>query len=203
MSSSIPGDPDTIKLTTIGDTCVGKTCLITALVNRDFDATARPTIGVAYETLEFQGANIRLHMYDTAGQEQYAKLTNGYLRQSQISLVCFDVTSRETFKHLPNWIAKLREECSSFPFVVLVGTKSDLKKDGNWISDQDIQEFCESQGLVDYFETSALSKEGIEALKERIEQLARKARDERPIGGVVDPKVKPPEEGPEKKGCCK
>jgi small GTP-binding protein len=200
----VPGDPYPINLTTLGDSSVGKTSLISALEGKQWSEDTRPTIGSAVSYLLFEGRNIRLGMHDTAGNEKHQVLTDIYVRNSQITLVCFALNSQTTFDNLPKWIEKINNICKPLPTMVLVGTKCDVEKDERVISAEAIEKFREEKGFEGYFETSAKEYLGIEELKTSLERFSEawkpKPGDPTPTP-TPTPELLPGDSGT-KTGCC-
>jgi small GTP-binding protein len=156
---------DSLKVTFLGDTGVGKSCLMNTLLGHSFFHVHRLTTGPDFHTLQFHylGEMISFHMWDTAGQEAYRSMTKLYFRNSQIILACYDICQRETFDHIDEWKSMAETDIYD-PQIILIGTKKDLAVYG-----QEVVPFTdlEAKGKTEghpFVETSALTKEGIEAL---------------------------------------
>jgi len=115
------------KLVLVGDGGVGKTTLVKRHKTGEFNGKYVPTLGVEVNSLRFDTncGPIVFNVWDTAGQEKFGGLRDGYYVNSQCAIVMFDVTSRITYANVPKWFSDLERTCgSSFPRV-LVGNKVD------------------------------------------------------------------------------
>ncbi len=110
MSGSAPYDIQ-IKLLMIGDSGVGKTCLLLRYANDSFSPTFITTIGIDFKikNIDIDGTKIKLQIWDTAGQERFRTITTSYFRGAQGILLVYDVTDRDTFTALDKWVAHFRE----------------------------------------------------------------------------------------------
>merc|ERR1712063_40900 len=118
----------TFKLVLVGDGGVGKTTFVKRHLTGEFEKKYVATLGVEVHPLVFhtnRGA-IRFNVWDTAGQEKFGGLRDGYYIQGQCAIIMFDVTSRITYKNVPNWHRDIVRVCENIP-IVLVGNKVDVK----------------------------------------------------------------------------
>jgi GTP-binding nuclear protein Ran len=108
--------------------CVGKTTFVKRHLTGEFEKRYVATLGVEVHPLEFQTSRgaIIFNVWDTAGQEKFGGLRDGYYIQGQCAIIMFDVTSRMTYKSVPNWHRDLVRVCENIP-IVLVGNKIDVK----------------------------------------------------------------------------
>mmetsp|Transcript_11129 Transcript_11129/g.27012 ORF Transcript_11129/g.27012 Transcript_11129/m.27012 type:complete len:215 (+) Transcript_11129:443-1087(+) len=116
------------KLILVGDGGVGKTTFVKRHLTGEFEKKYIATLGVEVHPLKFftNRGPIIYDIWDTAGQEKFGGLRDGYYIQGQAAIVMFDVTSRITYKNVPNWHRDLIRVCDNIP-VVLVGNKVDIK----------------------------------------------------------------------------
>merc|ERR1712168_282814 len=118
----------TFKLVLVGDGGVGKTTFVKRHLTGEFEKKYVATLGVEVHPLVFhtnRGA-MRFNVWDTAGQEKFGGLRDGYYIQGQCAVIMFDVTSRVTYKNVPNWHRDLTRVCENIP-IVLCGNKVDIK----------------------------------------------------------------------------
>jgi GTP-binding nuclear protein Ran len=117
------------KLILVGDGGVGKTTFVKRHLTGAFEKKYVATLGVEVHPLDFQTnhGKIKFNVWDTAGQEKYGGLRDGYYIQGECAIIMFDVTSRITYKHVPNWHRDLVRVCDVIP-IVLVGNKVDIKE---------------------------------------------------------------------------
>mmetsp|Transcript_10799 Transcript_10799/g.44252 ORF Transcript_10799/g.44252 Transcript_10799/m.44252 type:complete len:214 (+) Transcript_10799:68-709(+) len=121
------GEP-TFKLILVGDGGVGKTTFVKRHLTGEFEKKYLATIGVEVHPLRFHTnfGSICFNCWDTAGQEKFGGLRDGYYIQGQCAIVMFDVTSRTSYKNVPNWHRDLVRVCDAIP-IVLCGNKVDEK----------------------------------------------------------------------------
>jgi len=124
MQQQIP----TFKLILVGDGGVGKTTFVKRHLTGEFEKKYVATLGVEVHPLGFHTnyGPIVFNCWDTAGQEKFGGLRDGYYIQGQAAIIMFDVTSRITYKNVPNWHRDLVRVCENIP-IVLVGNKVDVK----------------------------------------------------------------------------
>merc|ERR1711937_720606 len=118
----------TFKLVLVGDGGVGKTTFVKRHLTGEFEKKYVATLGVEVHPLVFhtnRGA-LRFNVWDTAGQEKFGGLRDGYYIQGQCAIIMLDVTSRVTYKNVPNWHRDLVRVCENIP-ICLVGNKVDVK----------------------------------------------------------------------------
>ena len=122
------GDEITFKLVLVGDGGVGKTTFVKRHMTGEFEKKYIATLGVEVHPLCFHTSRgkIRFNVWDTAGQEKFGGLRDGYYIQGQCAIIMFDVTSRVTYKNVPNWHRDLVRVCENIP-IVLCGNKVDIK----------------------------------------------------------------------------
>jgi len=158
MDNKAPGSaqsPFLIKLLLIGDSGVGKSCLLLRFSEDSFAPSFITTIGIDYKirTIELEGKKIKLQIWDTAGQERFRTITTAYYRSAMGVLLVYDVTDDKSFANIKNWIRNIEQHASENINKVLVGNKCDLM-------DKRIIDTQRGQSLADefkipFFETSA------------------------------------------------
>ena len=151
-----------ISFVVIGDTGVGKSCLLLQFVDRRFSAVHDLTIGVDFGSriIELEGERVKLQIWDTAGQESFRSIARSYYRDAAGALLVFDVTRRETFAHLERWLQETKQFASQQICITLVGNKADLNKK-RAISREEAEKFAEQFDLI-YIETSAKTADGVD-----------------------------------------
>mmetsp|Transcript_23181 Transcript_23181/g.53322 ORF Transcript_23181/g.53322 Transcript_23181/m.53322 type:complete len:208 (-) Transcript_23181:10-633(-) len=117
------------KLVLVGDGGVGKTTLVKRHKTGEFEKKYIPTLGVEVHPLSFHTncGKICFNVWDTAGQEKFGGLRDGYYIQGDCGIIMFDVTSRISYKNVPNWYRDIVRVCGKIP-LVLVGNKVDVKE---------------------------------------------------------------------------
>jgi len=116
------------KLVLVGDGGVGKTTFVKRHLTGEFEKKYVATLGVEVHPLAFttNRGPITFNVWDTAGQEKFGGLRDGYYIQGQCAIIMFDVTSRITYKNVPTWHKDLVRVCENIP-IVLCGNKVDIK----------------------------------------------------------------------------
>ncbi len=117
------------KLVLVGDGGVGKTTLVKRHLTGEFEKKYIPTLGVEVHPLKFTTncGVICFNVWDTAGQEKMGGLRDGYYIQGESAIIMFDVTSRITYRNVPEWYKDIVRVCENIP-IVLVGNKVDVKE---------------------------------------------------------------------------
>ncbi|XP_070772907.1 ras-related protein Rab-39B-like [Enoplosus armatus] len=119
------------RLIVIGDSTVGKSCLIRRFTEGRFAQVSDPTVGVDFfsRLVEIEpGKRIKLQIWDTAGQERFRSITRAYYRNSVGGLLLFDITNRRSFQNVHNWLEEAQSHVQPHSIVfLLVGHKCDLE----------------------------------------------------------------------------
>ena len=143
------------KLLIIGNSAVGKSALLMRFAGGTYEDNYITTIGIDFKvrTIEVDEKRIKMQIWDTAGQERFRTIGTAYYRNTHGVIVVYDVTSRESFLNVEQWLKEIKQNCDRPPTVVLVGNKDDnaiLKK----VHSEEATEFAAKIG-VPLFETSA------------------------------------------------
>lgn len=143
------------KYIIIGDTGVGKSCLLLQFTDARFRNDHDLTIGVEFgaKLVNIENKAIHLQIWDTAGQESFKSITRGYYRGAAAALLTFDVTRRESFKSLENWLEETKNNGNQNMVIILVANKVDLESQ-RVVSKEEAEKFANEHGLL-YIETSA------------------------------------------------
>ena len=166
------------KIVLIGDTSVGKSCLLTRFADDQFTENYVTTIGVdfRFKTMIVMDKIIKVQVWDTAGQERYRSITNTYYRGAKGILIVFDLTNPESFNNIENWINEVTVFTGKDVIIMCLGNKSDLKKE---INKNTIDEFKKKTKL-EIINVSAKTGDGVEdAFKHIIELLIKKNNDKK------------------------
>jgi GTP-binding nuclear protein Ran len=175
------------KLILVGDGGVGKTTFVKRHLTGEFEKKYVATLGVEVHPLTFHTNRgpIKFNVWDTAGQEKFGGLRDGYYIQGQCAIIMFDVTSRITYKNVPNWHRDLTRVCENIP-IVLVGNKVEIKD--RKVKAKQIT-FHRKKNLQ-YYDISAKSNYNFE---KPFLWLARKLSGDNHLTFVEAPALQPPE----------
>ena len=143
------------KVLLLGNSNVGKSSLFLRFVDDIWNDTFVPTIGVDFKikTFEIDSKKIKMQIWDTAGQERFKNIISSYYRGAHGILLLYDVTDKDSFKNLSNWLIEIEKNASKNVLRVLIGNKCDLE-DKRVISYNQGKEFADTYGLK-FIETSA------------------------------------------------
>lgn len=152
------------KALVIGDSGVGKSCLLLRFAQDKYEQNYLSTVGVDYynRTISIEGKRVQLQMWDTAGQERFRTITRSYYRGSQGIVVVYDITDSDTFENVKHWLEEIDKNAGSGVVKLLVGNKQDLESSRKVTYAQG-KEFADSIG-VGFFETSAKESFNVEAV---------------------------------------
>ncbi|XP_063062967.1 ras-related protein Rab-18a [Engraulis encrasicolus] len=162
----------TLKILIIGESGVGKSSLLLRFTDDMFDPELGATIGVDFKvkTLTVDGNKTKLAIWDTAGQERFRTLTPSYYRGAQGVILVYDVSRRDTFAKLDNWLNELETYCTRNDLVkMLVGNKID--KDGHEVERNEGLKFARKHSML-FIEASAKTRDGVQcAFEELVEKI--------------------------------
>mmetsp|Transcript_4490 Transcript_4490/g.8696 ORF Transcript_4490/g.8696 Transcript_4490/m.8696 type:complete len:204 (+) Transcript_4490:30-641(+) len=150
------------KLVLIGDSGVGKSCLLLRFADDTYTESHISTIGVDFKirTIQLDGKTIKLQIWDTAGQERFRTITSSYYRGAHGIIVVYDTTDSETFEHVKTWLHEIERYASENVNKLLVGNKSDLTTKRQVETDA-AKEFADSANIP-FLETSAKNATNVE-----------------------------------------
>jgi small GTP-binding protein len=211
-------EPRKLKVVVLGESGVGKTCVVVRYVKSEFSDASSATIGVAFLKKNLtlppppgtglaSGEEVSLEIWDTAGQEVYRTILPLYYKAADCVLLCYDVTSRETFTELKYWVDQIARECRDRVVVAVCGTKLDLVDPAQG-GDAGLRQVTQKEAAAFArktwgekaiaVETSSRTGEGVGSLFEQAAAQAAAAslgRHERRRPTLAGPKRR-------KKGCC-
>ena len=120
-------NPSTYKVVMLGDTSVGKTCIVARVAYNKYEEGTDPTIGSSFIAINkiVDSSNVTLHVFDTAGQERFRNLTRSYLRQVNAAIITYSIDCRSSFDSVENWRQDLLS-MSPDASIYLVASKCDI-----------------------------------------------------------------------------
>ena len=155
----------TIKYIIIGNTGVGKTNIIYRFVNGEFENSLQSTIGMEFTTKDYKiGENIfHLQLYDTGGAEHFGSLRQNYYNNADCVIIVYDITNKESFNSIGQWIEECENSHNEDLIKILVGNKTDLSKEKRKVTEKEGKDLADRYG-IDFYETSALNGYNIEKI---------------------------------------
>ncbi len=153
-----------LKFLLIGESNVGKTSILNRFVDDDFVLSLTATIGIDFKVKDVQidtETVVRIQVWDTAGQERYRTITNGFYRNTEVVFIVFDLTNRDTFASVAEWVqaARTRTTQEHLKGIYLVGSKCDCARK---VTVEEANAYAITVGLSGYFEVSARDSIGVE-----------------------------------------
>merc|ERR1719369_397181 len=194
-----------LKILIIGESGVGKSSLLLRFTDDAFDPEISATIGVDFKVkvIDIDGNKIKLAIWDTAGQERFRTLTPSYYRGGQGAILVYDVTCRESFQKVEDWLTEL-ETYSTSPDIkkILVGNKCDMEGE-RMVSRDEGKNFARRHQMM-FIEASAKTKEGVQtAFEELVEKIIQTPSLWEATSKITTTKVR--DDGGEQSGggyCC-
>ena len=193
------------KVILIGESSVGKTNIMSKYLKDQFMEFSKSTIGVEFssKTFNVQGHKIKAQIWDTAGQEKYRSMTSTYYKGSKGAFVIYDITRKETFESVDNWINDLKLKGDPNIIVFIIGNKNDLEESREVTKDEGEEKGRSFQ--CGFLETSALSGDNIDEafdlmITEIFGRYKKDIKDEESFKKGDDLNLD--KGGNNKKGCC-
>ncbi|KAK2196497.1 bifunctional Small GTP-binding protein domain/P-loop containing nucleoside triphosphate hydrolase/Small GTPase [Babesia duncani] len=180
MASSSSRDYDHLfKLVLIGDSGVGKSCLLLRFADDTFTDSYITTIGVdfRFRTISVGGKRVKLQIWDTAGQERFRTITSAYYRGADAIVIVYDITDRVSFGHVEDWVNEVNKYAAEDTCRLLLGNKCDSGESRD-VDSEMVQKLSQDIG-IEAMEVSARTGDGVEkAFFSLTEQLLKlKAKD--------------------------
>ncbi|KAM6984794.1 ras-related protein Rab-19-like [Aplochiton taeniatus] len=151
------------KIILIGDSNVGKTCVVQSFKSGLFPERQQNTIGVDFtvRTLDIDGKKVKMQVWDTAGQERFRTITQSYYRSAHGAMIAYDITRRSTFDSVTHWIQEVELYGATNIVLVLIGNKCDLESERDVLF-QDSCDLAKERGVLAALETSAKESQNVE-----------------------------------------
>jgi len=166
------------KYIVIGDSFVGKSCIVAKYIHGGFDEEFKTTIGIEFgsKDLTINGKVYRIQIWDTAGQETFRSITRAYYKNSVCSFIVYDVTNRQSFLNVQDWFNECKKQTPKTAMMVLVGNKIDLNNKRE-VSYEEGENFAKNNSML-FYETSAKNGDNIENMfYESAEIIANKINE--------------------------
>jgi len=192
------------KLLLIGDSGVGKSCLLLRFADDTYTESYISTIGVDFKirTIELQGKTVKLQIWDTAGQERFRTITSSYYRGAHGIIIVYDITDQLTFNNVKQWLQEIDRYACDNVNKLLVGNKSDLATK-RVVDTNAAKEYADSLGIP-FLETSAKNSSNVEAAFVKMAEEIKNRMGNAPIRAPPTKQIKPGESVPvqQQGGCC-
>lgn len=193
------------KLVLIGDSGVGKSCLLLRFADDNFTDSYISTIGVdfRFRTITIDDKIVKLQIWDTAGQERFRTITSAYYRGADGIIMVYDVTSSESFDHVEEWLSEVDRYANENTSKLLVGNKADLI-DEKQVTKETAQSFADKLSIP-FLETSAKTATNVDTafLTMAKELIKTKESSQQSSGGNGPVTLKPvPNQNKAGKKCC-
>ena len=196
------------QIITLGEGKVGKTSLIFRYIDDTFTLDYLSTIGIdskVKKTKLKNGEDIKVKLFDTAGQERFKSITINYIKKANGILLVYDLTDEESFKKIETWYENLSRDSNNILPIVLIGNKSDLKED-RVVSTEEGKELAKKLKIENhFFETSCKDGENVhEAINDLVQQIYDKFgnKDENPSFEIKSDKHKKGKKDKKDKKFC-
>ena len=172
------------KYIIVGDGCVGKSCLLLQYTDKRFEPMHDITIGVEFgaKVLYFreEDTEVKIQVWDTAGQESFRSIVRSYYRGAVGALVVFDITKRASFDNIKLWLDEIKNNSNSPINITLVGNKQDLEHKRVVSREEALQ--LANDNDINYIETSAKTGHNVdEAFNNNIKKVLHKIKN-----GIID-----------------
>ena len=196
------------KILTIGESGVGKTCILLRYTDNKFIKNHLTTIGIDYKTkdVNINGKMIKLKIWDTAGQERFRNITQQYYKGADGIVLVFDLTDRNSFEKVREWMKQIQSYTQKDAIaIVLLGNKCDAENKA--VSIKEAQEIADEFNLK-FYETSAMNNINIEESFKQLSTEIMKIKDSKNNDNSSVPsqthqlKQEDKKDKPKKKGCC-
>ena len=197
------------KVLLCGNSGVGKTSIFKRYFKNEFEGNYNSSIGIDFQTkvIKRKSKQYSIQVFDTAGEERFRSITSSYFRMAEYFLLIFDLTNRNSFDAIPEWIALLKEYVEK-PKFMIIGNKSDLEK--NKIPDDEINDALEDKEQFkindeNFIKVSAKTGKNINYAFDYLLDLIEKNIDESDDEEIIiknKPKNKLKKNAKKKMKCC-
>ena len=149
------------KIVILGDTCVGKSCILMRFVKNSMLHNHLSTIGIdsSTKTITTERGKATLQIWDTAGQDRFRSISQSYIRNGDAIILVYDITSDDTFQHVTTWMDAIHNMAKQDVPIILVGNKTDMENERR-ITTEEGQKLAEKYKIL-FKEVSAMTGDGV------------------------------------------
>ena len=189
------------KLLVVGESGVGKTCMLLRFADNKFEENFLSTIGVDFKVKEIMVDNkkVKLQIWDSAGQERFRNITASYYRNCSAIIIVYDITNVDSFEQVRRWVTDVRGFVPDAP-LLLVGNKCDLEESRK-VSYDDGKKLADEFGFV-FLETSAKTNLNIEDVFVEMSKTLIKQAHNKPVQTIQSVNPTKPVKQSRKKNKC-
>ena len=188
------------KILILGDSTVGKTCFLTRYTDKRFESNYLATVGIDYKLKNIKlndNKTVKLQIWDTIGQDRFRSITKNYYKGAQGIVLIYDITEKDTFKSVKEWVKSIKNEADEKVVVILVGNKIDCIEERK-VSKEEGENLAKELSLP-FYECSAKTDTNI---NEVFTDLVDKLVINFPNNGGKGLQLKQKKVGGTKTGCC-
>ena len=159
-----------LKIILLGNSGVGKTCIINRYINNVYNNLTPSTLGTAFSVKEIKKGNIKynVNVWDTTGQEKYHSVTNLFINGSNIVILVYSITSESSFKGLEYWYDSLKEKLEGENYILaIIGSKCDLAEE-EVVPEEDGRNYAKSKKAIFKLVSAKEDPEGINKMFESL-----------------------------------
>ena len=192
------------KVLLIGNSDVGKSSLILRYVDQIWNDVFVPTIGVDFKvkSLQIDNKRVKMQIWDTAGQERFRNVISSYFKGAHGILLIYDISARDSFKELENWLGEVERNATPQVLKILIGNKCDLDEQRQITVDEG-EAFAARNGMK-FIETSAKNNTNVNEAFEALAKIMVESSNKKNVIKVEKKTIKV-DKGADlnaKKKCC-
>ena len=189
-----------VKILLIGESGVGKTCILQRFNKGEFLVNHLTTIAIDFKVkfYEVNGVKLKMQIWDTAGQERFHTLTSGFFKSAHGIVIVYSITDQQSFERVTHWMDQIKDLAPGDVKIILTGNKSDL--DSDRVVDEEQGRLIADKYGIPFFESSAYSGDNVGKVFEKLGGMILE-NFEREEGGRIGSGLSTGGRGG-KKNCC-
>ena len=160
---SLASFDECFKIAIIGDSKVGKSCLIQKIQNDSFQEDYEPTMGFEFKTIstKIKDKILKFQIWDTSGNHLYQEVTKGILKDCSLIILVYDITNKQSFQNIDSWLKEEEESQTYLDNIILVGNKTDLEAKREVPKEYGEKKRDSEEIIKSFFECSAKNGENV------------------------------------------